>query len=73
MNVGDMVIHRGSSVHLWEIVGIFLGATGQEDLIELSPVSHRPGHVGGKTHETCFVPEALLRGCVFARATRENI
>lgn len=72
MQVGDTVIFRGPPVHLWEIVGIYLGAVGQESIIELRPLSHKPLTNAAKTRETSFVPEPLIRGLVFARATREN-
>lgn len=47
----------------WRIEGVFLGALGQEDLIELRSLTHRPGHTYETgEHPTTFVPEPILRG-----------
>lgn len=46
----------------WQVLSICLGAEGQEGLIELRPLTERPGvDVDGNAHKTTWVPEALVR------------
>lgn len=47
----------------WRILGIYLGATRQEGLIEVEPVFLSPGSDSqGKKHERMMVPEPMTRG-----------
>lgn len=72
MKPGDLVLKRDNKFghhRLWEIEGVYLGAEGQESVVALRSLSHRPAHSGtDTTHETIFVPEMLIRGCIFGRA-----
>lgn len=47
----------------WRVEGVFLGAEGQESLVELRSLTERPGtsHTY-HAHPTTFVPEPILRG-----------
>lgn len=46
----------------WRIEGVFLGALGQESLVELRSLTERPGHTyGSVVHPTTLVPEPMLR------------
>jgi len=48
----------------YEVQGVFIGADGQESLIELRSLTERPGVAYGKNMpDTTFVPEPLLRAC----------
>lgn len=47
---------------VWEVQGVFLGALGQESLVELMPISETPGWADDRWHPSVFVPEVLLRG-----------
>lgn len=50
------------SAHRWEIMSICIGGLGQENIIEIENVSHKPGHVTDwGTIQTMFVPDCLLR------------
>lgn len=47
--------------HHWKIVGVHLGAVGQESLIEIENVNYEPGWTGEwEYHPRMFVPEVLL-------------
>lgn len=49
-------------VHRWRIVGIHLGAVGQESLIECESLTHTPGWTGPmEFHPRVFIPEPLTR------------
>lgn len=65
MKPGDIVFWRDEKFgrhRFWEIEGVFLGAEGQEGVIELRSLSERPAHSGEtQEHPTTFVPEPLLR------------
>ena len=46
----------------WMVEGIFLGALGQESVVELRPLTERPAtSYPGTQHHTVFVPEPMLR------------
>lgn len=51
-------------VHRWEVFGVYLGALGQESLIEVESLTHRDGDTGeGRSHQRLFIPEVLARQC----------
>ena len=57
----------GVSPHRWRVLGVHLGAMGQESLIEMESLTHRPGDmphvVPAPFHmQSVFVPEVLTRG-----------
>ncbi len=59
MQVGDILEKDG---HQWKVYGIHLGAQGQESLIEVESISHKPGWTGEwEYHPRMFIPEILLR------------
>lgn len=72
MQPGDFVFsldEATSLLKLWEIKGVFLGAEGQESLVQLQSLMDRPGEWGeavGKVKRT-LVPEMLVRGRVINR------
>jgi hypothetical protein len=50
-------------IHDWRVIGVHLGAVGQESLIEMESLTHSPGWTGEwEFHPRLFVPEVLLRG-----------
>jgi hypothetical protein len=52
----------GGYPHLWRVLGVHFGAMGQESLIQLENISHKPGSSGEwEIHVMMFVPECLLR------------
>lgn len=66
----------GASVHRWRVLGVHLGAMGQESLIEMESITHRAGDiphvVPSPFHmQTVFVPEVLTRDLVIVPA--ENV
>lgn len=66
MNVGDILEWQCPKfphvVHRWRVVGIHLGATGQESLIEAESTTHQPGWTGEwEYHPRVFIPEPLTR------------
>jgi len=72
MEPGDYIFWgEQPNVHIWLVKSVFLGVKGQESLVEIENVSHKPGvyFVGATSFgihkiaaETMFVPECLLRG-----------
>ena len=47
----------------WRVEGVFLGAVGQESLVEMESLTHSAGWTGEwEFHPRVFVPEVLLRG-----------
>jgi len=70
MKPGDIIEWSdGKDAHRWRIRGVHLGAVGVESLIEVEPVSHRPGWTGEwETHRMMFIPECLLRNCKILEA-----
>lgn len=67
MAPGDIIVFspaRVGAARFYKVLGVFLGAEGQESLVELVSMTERPGSVPGKqTMHTTFVPEPLLRNC----------
>ena len=65
MKPGDIVFWRDKQFghhRFWEIQGVFLGAEGQESLVELKSLTEKPGHAHFlDPFTTTFVPEPLLR------------
>ena len=58
----DNIIECGD--HRWRVRGVHLGALGQESLIEVENVSHKPGWTGEwMTHQLMWIPEILVRSC----------
>lgn len=60
---------NGANSHRWRVLGVHLGATGQESLIEMESITHRPGDiphvVPAPFHmQAAFVPEVLTRDLV---------
>lgn len=50
----------------WEVIGVHLGALGQESLIEMKCLTHKPGHIPHVVPSPfamvhVFVPEPLTR------------
>lgn len=51
-------------VHRWEVFGVYIGAIGQESLVEVECLSHTDGWTGeGCDHRRLFIPEVLVRQC----------
>ncbi len=51
--------------HRWRVFGVYIGAMGQESLIECESLTHTPGWTGpGSDHQRVFIPEPLVRQCV---------
>lgn len=51
----------GPALHRWRVLGIYLGALGQESLVEMESETHSAGWTG-EYHPRLFVPMILLRG-----------
>lgn len=75
MQTHDIVFFKDEKCgrhRFWEILGIYLGAEGQESLVQLRSLSERPGKDGrGTEWDTTTVPECLLRNV--AIYTPDNI
>lgn len=65
MKPGDIIFWRDEQFghnRFWEIQGVFLGAEGQESVVEIRSLTEKPAHSGeAREHPTTFVPEPLLR------------
>lgn len=65
LKVDDILEYRCPRFGLvwqWRVVGIYLGAEHQESLIELKPLTNRPGYASGMGPiDTSFVPEPMTR------------
>jgi hypothetical protein len=68
MEVGNILEWRCSRfphvVHRWRVLGVYLGGLGQESLIEIESLTHKPGEVPDLSPfglPTLWVPEPLLR------------
>jgi hypothetical protein len=49
-------------IHQWRVIGVHLGAEGQESLIEAESITHKPGWTGKwEYHPRVFIPEPLTR------------
>jgi hypothetical protein len=72
MKPGDILKKEN---HLWRVEGVHLGSTGQESVIEVESISHKPAWTGEwEYHPRMFIPEILLRdaeniGPAIAKAT----
>lgn len=65
MKPGDIVILKdGNVAHTWEIVGVYLGGTYQEGVVELRSLCQRPSTKG----EISTVPVQFLKRCAIANA-----
>lgn len=54
---------RSGMMFQWRVLGVYLGASGQEGMIEVEPVFRSPGTDSqGKEHERMMVPEPMTRG-----------
>lgn len=54
----------------WQIEGIHLGAEGQESLVQLKSLTHKPGWTGEwEHHPMVFVPEPIIRAALTASQT----
>lgn len=63
---GDIVTWQCASipavVHRWRVFGVHYGGIGQESLVEMESLTHKPGWTGEwEYHPRVFVPEPLLR------------
>jgi hypothetical protein len=72
MKPGDIAMWRDDLYghhRLWEIKGVFLGAEGQESLIQLQSISEKPGIAFGNALPVLYVPEPMVRSLtVYSRA-----
>jgi hypothetical protein len=64
MKPGDIIIwqcQKFTNIHKWKVMGVHLGAVGQEGLIEVESLTHKPGWTGEwEFHPRLFIPEVLL-------------
>lgn len=67
MKPGDLVTWKSDPPgydHTWLVKGVYHGALGQESVVEVENVSHKPAWSGPwETHVMMFIPECLLRNC----------
>ena len=50
------------NVHRWRVFGVYIGALGQESLIECESITHTFGVTGPmEYHPRVFIPEVLVR------------
>lgn len=50
------------SPHRWVVKGVHLGGVGEESLIEMEGLTHKPGWTGQwEFHQILWVPEVLVR------------
>lgn len=66
---------EGTNIHLWKVLGVYLGAMGQESLIEMESLTHQPGHIPHIVPapfgmKTVFVPEVLTRDLTLRKAAK---
>lgn len=53
---------QSDNVHRWRVLGVHLGAVGQESLIEMESLTHKPGWTGEwEWHPRLWIPEVLIR------------
>lgn len=67
---GDLLEYRCPNfgiVWQWHVHGVYLGATRQEGLIEVSPVMAQPGVKGDFTASRVLVPEPMTRALTIIR------
>ncbi len=53
-----------ANVHRWRVLGVHLGAVGQESLIECESVTHGPGHAHAVPFQYVYIPEVLVRALI---------
>jgi hypothetical protein len=67
---GDLLEYRCPNfgiVWQWRVHGVYLGASRQEGLIEVSPVMAQPGVRGDMTVPRVLVPEPMTRTLTIVR------
>lgn len=67
---GDLLEYRCPKfgiVWQWHVHGVYLGASRQEGLIEVSPVMAQPGTKGDFTAARVLVPEPMTRALTVVR------
>lgn len=63
MNVNDIIRvwdGRHGGYHVWQVTGIYLGSTNQENMIGLKVLDKEQGDAHGKLVPEMLVPEQLL-------------
>lgn len=64
MKVGDIAMWRDEQFghhRFWQIRGVFLGAKGQEGLVQIESLTEKPGAAFGNVMPVLYVPEPMLR------------
>jgi len=70
LKVGQEIDLHG---HRWEVEGVHLGDVGQESLIQLKGLSHKPGWTGPwEFHPMIFVPEIMLSAALYAHPQQQG-
>lgn len=72
---GDILEYRCPNfgiVWQWHVHGVYLGASRQEGLVELSPVMAQPGMKGDLTAARVLVPEPMTRALTIIRRENSN-
>lgn len=71
MMPGDLLEYRCPEfgvVFQWRVFGIYLGASGQESLVEVGPVHQKPGTDSlNREHARMMVPEPMTRSLTVFR------
>ena len=73
---GDLLEYRCPNygiVWQWHVHGVYLGASRQEGLIEVSPVMAQPGMKGDMRVPRLLVPEPMTRGLSIIRIAGAEI
>ena len=70
--VHDLLVWRDPNgtmpSHTWRVLGCHYGDVGQESVIHVENVSHKPGWTGPwEDHVMMFIPACLLRQCEIIR------
>jgi hypothetical protein len=66
MKPGDIIEWRSDGprmddIHLWRIMGIHLGTEGQESVVHVENISHKPAWTGEwETQIAMYIPECLI-------------
>lgn len=73
--VHDLLVWRDprgmAESHTWRVLGCHYGAVGQESVIHVENVSHKPGWTGPwENHVMMFIPACLLHQCEIIRKAR---
>lgn len=63
MRVGDLLYVPGGRGfhHFYQVRGVHLAGEKTVGLIEIMPLTEKPGTDGAKRYETMFVPEPMVR------------